>query len=50
LSRIATLSEIENTWSILDVVEAHEALDFQAEVEKRASEYAAKQAKRRTRS
>lgn len=30
---VATLEEIENAWSVDDLIDAHEALDMKAEIE-----------------
>lgn len=36
LSRVATLEEMERSWSLTDVVMANYALDFQQELERRS--------------
>lgn len=43
IRKIATLQEIETHWDINDLLDAHEALDVQDEMEAFASDQAAKQ-------
>lgn len=38
LSGMATLSEIEKEWTLCDLMDANEALDIKAEMEKEAAE------------
>lgn len=42
LAKIATLEEIERSWTINDLMDAHEALDVQAEAEHYAHKNAGK--------
>lgn len=45
LAKVVTLQEIDGHWNLLDVAEAHEALDIQREAE----EYAYQQAEAKSR-
>lgn len=42
IRKIATLEEIENHWSFIDMLDAHEALDIVDEMEMYASKQASK--------
>jgi len=44
LAKVATLEEIERSWSINDLMDAHEALDIQQEAE----EYAQRESERKS--
>ena len=44
LSGAATLTEIETQWTVIDLLDANEALDLQADAEERAIEQARKKA------
>ena len=44
LAKIVTLEEIERSWSINDLMDAHEALDIQQEAE----EYAQREVERKS--